>query len=119
MDRHRAALSRLPGWAPFALAAVPAIWLAVFFAWPTATLLGRPVIMTEKAPGALGAQESGLIVICAIFGIPPQAALALSLVKRVPDLIIGIPGLIAWQAIEGWHFRDAHNGSAGGQNEQA
>jgi putative membrane protein len=56
-------------------------------------------------PGALGAQEGALIVLCAIFGVPPQAAIALSLVKRVPDLVIGVPGLIAWQAMEGWHFQ--------------
>ena len=55
-------------------------------------------------PGALGAQEGGLIVLCAIFGIPPEAALALSLVKRIPDLVIGVPGLLAWQAMEGRHF---------------
>ena len=58
-------------------------------------------------PGALGAQEGGLIVLCAIFGVPPEAALALSLVKRIPDLVIGVPGLIAWQAMEGWHFHSA------------
>ena len=67
-------------------------------------------------PAALGAQEGGLIVLCAIFGIPPEAALALSLVKRLPDLVIGVPGLIAWQAMEGWHF---HRRSAGNQNERA
>jgi putative membrane protein len=55
-------------------------------------------------PGALGAQEGGLILLCGIYGIPPEAALALSLVKRIPDLVIGIPGLVAWQAMEGWHF---------------
>ena len=58
-------------------------------------------------PGALGAQEGGLIVLCAIFGIPPEAALALSLVKRIPDLVIGVPGIVAWQAMEGWHFHGA------------
>ncbi|GJE28185.1 HpnL family protein [Methylobacterium organophilum] len=52
-------------------------------------------------PGALGAQEGGLIALCALFGIPAEAALALSLVKRVADLSIGIPGLIAWHAMEG------------------
>lgn len=67
-------------------------------------------------PGALGVQEGGLIVLCAIFGIPPEAALALSLVKRVPDLVIGVPGLIAWQAMEGWNF---HRRNAGNQNERA
>jgi putative membrane protein len=67
-------------------------------------------------PGALGVQEGGLIVLCAIFGIPPEAALALSLVKRVPDLVIGVPGLIAWQVMEGWHFLRR---GAGNQNERA
>jgi putative membrane protein len=67
-------------------------------------------------PGALGVQEGGLIVLCGMFGIPPEAALALSLVKRVPDLVIGVPGLIAWQAMEGWHF---HRRDAGKQNERA
>ena len=55
-------------------------------------------------PGALGAQEGGLIVLCAMFGVPPEAALALSLVKRIPDLVIGIPGLIGWQVLEGWNY---------------
>ncbi|MFZ9627917.1 MAG: ABC transporter permease [Ilumatobacteraceae bacterium] len=41
MDRHRAALSSLPRWAPAALVALPAVWLGVFFAWPTVTLVGR------------------------------------------------------------------------------
>lgn len=69
-------------------------------------------------PGALGAQEGGLIVLCAIFGIPPEAALALSLVKRIPDLVIGVPGLVAWQAMEGWHFH-ARRLVADNQNERA
>jgi putative membrane protein len=56
-------------------------------------------------PGALGAQEGGLIMLCAIFDVPPAAALALSLVKRIPDLVVGVPGLVAWQAMEGWHFQ--------------
>jgi putative membrane protein len=70
-------------------------------------------------PGALGAQEGGLIVLCAIFGVPPEAALALSLVKRIPDLVIGVPGLVAWQAMEGWHFHSAPRSAADNQNERA
>jgi putative membrane protein len=62
-------------------------------------------------PGALGAQEGGLIVLCAIFGVPPEAAIALSLVKRIPDLVIGIPGIAAWQVMEGLRFgRSRANG---------
>ena len=52
-------------------------------------------------PGALGAQDGGLIALCAIFGIPVEAALALSLVKRMADLVIGVPSLFLWHAIEG------------------
>ena len=39
-------------------------------------------------------KRAALIVLCAIFGVPPEAALALSLVKRVPDLVFGVPGLV-------------------------
>lgn len=52
-------------------------------------------------PGALGAQEGGLIALCAIFGIPAEVALALSLVKRLADLLVGVPGLVAWHFMEG------------------
>ena len=43
-------------------------------------------------PGALGAQEGGLVLLCAAFGIPPEQAIALSLVKRAADLALGVPG---------------------------
>jgi len=51
-------------------------------------------------PSALGAQEGGLVLLCAIFGIPPEQAIALSLVKRAADLTLGVPGLIGWQLLE-------------------
>ena len=51
-------------------------------------------------PGALGAQEGGLIALCALFGIPAEVALALSLVKRLADLLVGVPGLILWHLQE-------------------
>ncbi len=70
-------------------------------------------------PGALGAQEGGLIVLCAIFGVPPEAALALSLVKRIPDLVIGVPGLVVWQAMEGRRFFGTRRPVADNQNERA
>jgi putative membrane protein len=70
-------------------------------------------------PGAFGAQEGGLVVLCAIFGIPPEAALALSLVKRIPDIIIGVPGLAAWQVMEGRHFHLMRAHGSGRKNEGA
>ena len=51
-------------------------------------------------PGALGAQEGALVLLCAIFGIPPEQAIALSLVKRAADLVLGVPGLLGWQMLE-------------------
>jgi hypothetical protein len=43
----------------------------------------------------LGVQEGGFTVLGALFGVPHEAALALSFVKRVPDLAIGSRGLLA------------------------
>jgi hypothetical protein len=51
-------------------------------------------------PGALGVQEGGYVVVGSLLGIPGDAAFALSLIARVRELILGIPGLVAWQVIE-------------------
>lgn len=52
-------------------------------------------------PGALGVQEAGFILVCGLFQIHPDTAIALSMVKRVRELTVGIPGLVAWQWSEG------------------
>ena len=51
-------------------------------------------------PGALGIQEGGFILLGSLFGLSAASAVALSLVKRLPDLAIGLPGLFAWQGLE-------------------
>ncbi|HEU0155401.1 MAG TPA: lysylphosphatidylglycerol synthase domain-containing protein, partial [Stellaceae bacterium] len=51
-------------------------------------------------PNAVGVQEGAYIVVGAAFGMSPQTALALSLVKRARDLAIGLPALGVWQAVE-------------------
>jgi uncharacterized membrane protein YbhN (UPF0104 family) len=56
-------------------------------------------------PSALGAQEAGLIVLCGMFGIPPDQAFALSLIKRAADLVVGLPGVAALQVLEGKRLR--------------
>ena len=55
-------------------------------------------------PGALGVQEGGYLLICALFGIPPQQALAVSLIRRVRDLALGLPALAVWHRIEDRRF---------------
>jgi putative membrane protein len=52
-------------------------------------------------PAGLGVQEGGLVAACAIVGIPAHAGIALSLTKRVPELVLGLPGLLIWQSLEG------------------
>jgi putative membrane protein len=52
-------------------------------------------------PGGMGVQDGALIAVCALFGIPAEVALAMALIKRVPDLILGAPALMGWQALEG------------------
>ena len=51
-------------------------------------------------PGALGVQEAGFVVVCALFGIPADAAIALSMVKRARELVVCLPGLLIWQWAE-------------------
>ena len=55
-------------------------------------------------PGAIGVQEGGFIALCAVFGIPAPTAIALSLIKRLPEIVLGIPGLLLWQGLEGRHL---------------
>jgi hypothetical protein len=47
------------------------------------------------------AKNGTLIAVTAAFGIPPDVALAMALIKRIPDLVLGLPSLLAWQALEG------------------
>jgi putative membrane protein len=51
-------------------------------------------------PGALGVQEGGYIVICGLFNVPPEAAIALSLTKRLREVVLGLPALAAWHGLE-------------------
>ena len=52
-------------------------------------------------PGALGVQEGGFVLAAGLCGVPADAAIALSMVKRVRELAVGVPGLLAWQWTEG------------------
>ena len=51
-------------------------------------------------PGALGVQEAAYALIGPLFGLPPQTALALSLLKRARDIAVGVPTLIVWRVAE-------------------
>jgi hypothetical protein len=48
-------------------------------------------------PGALGVQEGGFILIGGALGLSPPTSLALAGARRIRDLLIFLPGLLAWQ----------------------
>lgn len=52
-------------------------------------------------PWGLGALEGGFVMLGALFGLPADTALAISLSKRVRELALGLPGLFVWHWIEG------------------
>jgi len=89
------------------------VWLVMYF-------LKRPLSVADAlileslssgvraaafmAPGGLGAQEAGMVLVGALFGLPADMALAVALSKRVRELALGLPGLAAWQWEEGRHL---------------
>ncbi len=109
--RDRRAFWRSMGWR-FAdwIAGAGEVWLIMYF-------LGKPVSLAEAlilealgtgvrsaaflVPGAIGILEGSFIVFGSLFGISAADSLALALAKRVRELLVGLPGLIAWQIAEG------------------
>jgi glycosyltransferase 2 family protein len=59
-------------------------------------------------PNAAGVQEGAYILLGAGFGLTPDIALALSLLKRARDLVIGLPVLGIWQLAETGRFWRLH-----------
>jgi putative membrane protein len=51
-------------------------------------------------PGRAGVQEAAYTVLGGIFGIPPEIALSLSLLRRARDFVIAVPVLLIWQGQE-------------------
>lgn len=103
-----AVLWRLGAW----IVGVGEVWLALYFLANPVSIrdafllesLGQAVrAVAFMVPGALGVQEGGYLVLGAFLGLGPELSLALSLIKRVRELLLGIPGLIAWQITEGRH----------------
>jgi len=97
------------------------IWIALYALDLHATfvnaLILQSMVLTIRSaafavPGGLGVQEGGYLFVGNLLGIPGDAAFALSLIARVRELALGIPGLICWQLIEArrlWRRRLAAN----------
>jgi len=86
------------------------VWLACY-------LLGHPITLVEALmlksltsalsdiafiiPNAYGIQEGAYIVLGTLLGFSPDFSLAVSLATRIRELLVDVPGLLAWQFIEG------------------
>lgn len=96
--------------------------------WLAARLLGHPISIGDAVvlksltivaraaafpvPGGLGVQEGGFITLGALIGMSPDVALATSLATRVREVVSSVPGLLAWQSVEGrflWRRRSAES----------
>jgi putative membrane protein len=86
------------------------IWIALYAMDLPASLLNALILQSTvftirsaafAVPGGLGVQEGGYVLVGSLLGIPGESAFALSLIARLRELGFGIPGLIAWQVIEG------------------
>jgi putative membrane protein len=55
-------------------------------------------------PWAAGVQEGGYLMLGALFGLQPEVSLALALLKRAREIVIGLPALLIWQGIEWRRF---------------
>ena len=51
-------------------------------------------------PAGLGAQEAGLVAVATALVVPPQDAVAMAMLKRLREVGMNLPGLVAWQWIE-------------------
>jgi putative membrane protein len=51
-------------------------------------------------PAAIGVQEGGYILVGAALGLPMETALAVSLLKRGREVMLGVPALLAWHFAE-------------------
>ena len=116
IDRLQAALGDL--FVPGRVALGATLHLAGWFGtgvgtWISLRLLGAPVdllhVLALEAlldalvaaafvvPGGAGVQEAGYVALGALFGVPPDLALGVSLLRRAKDLAWGLPILAAWQ----------------------
>ncbi|BAW80387.1 hypothetical conserved protein [Candidatus Nitrosoglobus terrae] len=91
--------------------------LGTFETWLALNFIGTPISLQESLileslgqavrsagtiiPGAYGIQEGGYMILGEVFGLAPEIGLALSIIKRLRDVMLGIPALITWQILEG------------------
>jgi putative membrane protein len=63
--------------------------------------------IAAPVPAAIGVQEWGYALLAPLFGLPAEMGVAVSLLKRAREIVLGVPALLYWQTVEGRAaFRD-------------
>lgn len=104
-----------PLWSAF-VAHVACWFLGAGEAWITLRFMGTHITLVEAValdslmsglrtfaflvPAAAGVQEASYVLVGAAFGLPASVAIALSLARRARELMLGVPTLAIWQALE-------------------
>ncbi|HKY18448.1 MAG TPA: lysylphosphatidylglycerol synthase domain-containing protein [Rhizomicrobium sp.] len=57
--------------------------------------------IAAPVPAAIGVQEWGYAMLAPLFGLPAEMGVAVSLLKRAREIVLGVPALLYWQAVEG------------------
>ena len=98
-----------------------ALMMGSFEVWFALRLFGHPVdvstalileSMTQAmrhlafvVPAGLGVQEATLVLFGHALGISGELALAVSMAKRIREVLCGLPSLLSWQWMEGRRLR--------------
>jgi putative membrane protein len=85
--------------------------------WAAAQALDRPLSAGEAlalqslayaargafffVPGGFGVQEGTFVLVGVVLGVDPASALALSLILRARDILLGLPAIMVWYTAEG------------------
>ena len=122
LDRElRASLSRGGSLAFAGILQLLAFLSASFEVWFALRLFGHPVdvraaVMLEGmtqamrhvafiVPAGLGVQEAGFVLFGHALGISSELALAVSMAKRMREVLCGVPALVSWQLREAARLR--------------
>jgi putative membrane protein len=107
---ERGLLARAMAWQ------LAAYLLGTFETWYALSLLGHPVgiaaalaieALTQASrhatflvPAGLGVQEAAVLLFGYLAGVGGDVALSLALVKRMREIVVGVPALLSWQWVE-------------------
>ena len=73
-------------------------------------LLSAAAAVAFLVPVNAGVQEAGYAGLGAIFGVPPELSLGVSLLRRARDIVVGVPILLLWQLLEMRRLRTIRRG---------